>query len=93
MQANQLRYLAVDDAHPTVILFDMAVYDKVVQLLDARPDLKRTIVPRLGELHVIMTALRAHSASIKNSGIDDAWIEANVYSYVAVYEMAYVTHN
>jgi len=27
---------------------------KVVELLDARPDLKRTVVPRLGELHVLM---------------------------------------
>ena len=52
----------------------MALYEKVVQLLDARPDLKRTIVIRLGELHVKMRAL---SASIAKSCIDDAWMEAD----------------
>ena len=43
----------------------MALYEKV-QLLDARLDLKRTIVPRLGELHVIMATLRALDASMEN---------------------------
>ena len=47
MQANQLRRLAVGKDHPTVITLDMALYEKVVQLLDTRPDLKRTVVPRL----------------------------------------------
>ncbi len=79
MQASQLRKLAVGENHPTVISFDMALYEKVVQLLDARPDLKRKVVPRLGELHVVMAALRALGASMENSGIDDAWIEADVY--------------
>ena len=72
MQANLLRRLAVGEDHPTVITFDMALYEKVVQLLDARPDLKRTVVPRLGELHVTMSALRALGASMENSSIDDA---------------------
>ena len=47
MQANQLRRLAVGEDHPTVVTFYMTLYEKVVQLLDARPDLKRTVVPRL----------------------------------------------
>ena len=59
--------------------FDMALYEKAVQLLDARPNLKSKIVPRLGELHAMMAALRALGTSIENSGIDDAWIEADVY--------------
>ena len=43
--------------HPIVITSDIAIYENVVQLLYARPDLKRTVV--LGELHVTMAALRA----------------------------------
>ena len=58
--------------------FDMALYEKAVQLLDARPNFKNEIVPRLGELHTVMAALRALGTSIENSGIDDAWIEADV---------------
>jgi len=45
-QANQLRNLVVGEDHPTVITFDMALYEKVVQLLDARPNLKQMVVPR-----------------------------------------------
>ena len=56
----------------TIITFDLALYEKVVQLLDSRPDLKSKVVPRLGELHVVMAALRAIGVSMENSGIYDA---------------------
>lgn len=79
LQASQLKTLVVGQGYPTVITFDMALYEKAVQLLDARVDLKRKLVPRLGELHAVMAALRALGTSIENSGIDDAWIEADVY--------------
>jgi len=31
------------EEHPTVITFDMALYEKAVQLVDAREDLKGTV--------------------------------------------------
>ncbi len=58
LQASQLKKLVVGQDHPTVITFDMALYEKAVQL-DSRPDLKKEVVPRLGELHAVMAALRA----------------------------------
>ena len=73
-QAIQLKELAVGEDHITLITFDKALYEKVIQLVDARPDLKGKVMPRLGELHVVMCALRALGSSIENSGIDDAWI-------------------
>ena len=48
LQASQLNSLVVGQNHPTVITFDMALYEKAVQLLDARPNLKNEVVPRLG---------------------------------------------
>ncbi len=59
LQVSQLKKLVVGQDHPTVITFDMALYEKAVQLLDSRPDLKKEVVPRLGELHAVMAALRA----------------------------------
>ena len=38
-----------------------------------RPGLKSNVIPRLGELHVAMAALRAICVSMEKSGIDDAW--------------------
>ncbi|KAE8288343.1 hypothetical protein D5F01_LYC12211 [Larimichthys crocea] len=92
MQADQLRKLAVGENHPTVITFDMALYEKVVKLLDARPDLKQMVVPRLGELHVVMAALRALGAFMENSGIDDAWVEADVYGPATTRQILKCTH-
>ena len=92
MQASQLRRLAVGDDHPTIITFDMALYEKVLQLLDARPQLKKIIVPRLGELHAIMAAMRGLGSSIENSGIDDAWIEADVFGASTTRQILKVTH-
>ena len=78
-QAHQLKELTVGEEYITVITYDMALYAKAVQLVDARPDLKGEVLPKLGELHVVMCALRALGSSIENSGIDDAWMEADVY--------------
>ena len=49
-------YISAGDEHPTVITCDMALYEKAVQLVDARDDLKRTVLSRLGELHTVMAA-------------------------------------
>ena len=92
LQASQLRKLAVGEDHPTVISFDMALYEKVIQLIDARPDLKNSVVPRLGELHVVMAALRALGTSMENSGIDDAWVEADVYGSATTRQILKCTH-
>ena len=66
LQATKLKTLVVGEEYPTVISFDMALYEKAVQLLDSRLDLKGAVVPRLGELHAVMAALRALGTSIEN---------------------------
>lgn len=48
-----------------------------MQLLDSKPDLKQKGVPRLVELHVVSVALGALGASMENSGVYDAWVEAD----------------
>ena len=40
LQASKLKTLITDEEHPTVITFDMALYEKAVQLVDARDDPK-----------------------------------------------------
>ena len=91
-QAVLLKELAVGQNHATVITFDMALYEKVVQLIDSHPELKGKVVPRLGELHVVMCALRALGSSIENSGIDDAWIESGVYGSATTRQILKCTH-
>ncbi len=58
----------------------MALYENAVQMLDSRDDLKSSVLPRLEELHTTTAALGSLCTYIENSGIDDAWIEADVYA-------------
>jgi len=92
LQASKLKTLVTGEEHPTVISFDMALYEKAVQLVDARGDLKRTVFPMLGELHTVMAALRALGTSIENSGIDDAWLEAGVYGSGTIRQILKCAH-
>ena len=92
LQASRLKSLVVGYEHPTVITFDLALYEKAIQLLDSRPSLKNEVVPRLGELHVVMAALRALGTSIENSGIDDAWVEADVYGPATTRQILKCSH-
>ncbi len=50
---SKLNALVADEEHLAVITFNMALYEKSVQLLDARVNLKRTFFPRLGEQHTV----------------------------------------
>ena len=49
-------------------------------------------MPRLGELHVVMCALRAFGSSIEHSGIYDVWVEADVYSSDTSRQILNCTH-
>ena len=44
-QAIQLKELAVGKEHITLITFDMALHEKVIQLVDSCSDLKRKVMP------------------------------------------------
>ena len=76
----------------TVITFDLALYEKAVQLVDTRTDLKGKVLPRLGELQVVVAAPRALGSSTENFGIDDAWIEADIYRSAATRQILQGTH-
>ena len=89
---KQAKELTVGEDYITLITFDIALYEKVIQLVDSRPDLKGKVMPRLGELHVVMCALRALGSSVENSGIDDAWIESDVYGSATTRQILKCTH-
>ena len=61
-------------------------------MVDSHPELKGKVFPRLGELHVVMCALRALGSSIENSGIGDAWIDSGVYGSAKTRQILKCTH-
>ena len=55
----------------------MGLYIPAKKLQMARADLNNIIL-RPGELHIVMAELKTIGAYIENSGIDMAWIEADL---------------
>ena len=54
VQARNMKELAVGKEYLTFIPFDIALYEKAVQLVDARSPFKGTIMPIIGDLHVVI---------------------------------------
>ena len=57
----------------------MALYETAKQLEMSRDDCKGKWILRLGEMHTDIAALRAVGDTIEDSGLDDAWVEADLY--------------
>ncbi len=78
-QTRKLKTLVVGDEHPVILSCDLAIYEKVLQIIDVDTFLKSQIIPRIGGLHTSMAVLRGIGTSIQNSGLDDIWQEADVF--------------
>lgn len=78
MQAQAINVKVVGQQRKTVISLDMGLYMPAKKLKMARHDLNN-IVLRPGELHIVMAQLKTIGAYIENSGVDMAWIEADLY--------------
>jgi hypothetical protein len=63
----------------TVITLDLQLYEKAKQLESDGDDIRGKYIFRIGELHTCLAALRALGSFIRDSGIDDVWIEADLY--------------
>ena len=82
-QAQNITTKVVGPGRKTVITLDLGLYKPAKQLQMHRDDLGDVIL-RTGELHMVMAQLRTIGAYIEGSGIDQAWIEAGLYSSVTV---------
>ena len=87
-----LKQAVVGPNKKTVITLDMQLYEKAKQLEMSRPDCKNQWIPRIGELHTTMAALRAAGSYIEGSGLDDAWVEADIFSPTTVREILKCKH-
>lgn len=82
-QAQGISAVVVGPERKTVISLDMGLYKPAKQLQMSRNDLN-DIILRPGELHVVMAQLRSIGSYIENSGIDQTFIEADVYGPTTV---------
>ena len=70
-------------AGKTIISLDLQLYSKALQL-QSRNEVNCNFVFRPGELHIVFAFLHAIGIYIEGSGIDQVFVDANVYGYVTV---------
>jgi hypothetical protein len=57
----------------------MDMYMRAIKLQSMKPDMFKQFVFRVGEFHTVLCSLRALGSFIENSGIDDSWIQSDIY--------------
>ena len=78
-QAQKINTILVGDTHKTVVSLDMGLYKPAQKLLMAKRNEINNVVLRPGELHIVIAMLRTIGCLIDNSGIDAAWLHADLY--------------
>ena len=68
----------------TVVTLDLQLYDMAMKLWVEREDIMKQFLFRPGELHIVFWALAALGKYVEGSGIDQAWVEAGLYSPATV---------
>ena len=78
-------------AGKTIISLDLQLYSKALQL-QSRKEVNCNFVFRPGELHIVFAFLHAIGIYIEGSGIDQVFVDANVYGCVTVEQIMKGTH-
>lgn len=64
----------------TVVSLDLQLYDMAMKLWMEHEDIKKKFLFRPGELPIVFWAMAALGQYVEGSGIDQAWVEAGLYS-------------
>ena len=75
----------------TIVSLDLQLYSKALQL-QSRNEVNCNFVFRPGELHIVFAFLHAIGIYIEGSGIDQIFVDANVYGYVTVEQIMKAKH-
>ena len=68
------------EAKPVLVWLDMDLYKRVRKLSFLDPFFGGKIIESPGPFHTVLCALRCLGAMLENSGLDNAWVKAELYS-------------
>ena len=72
---------SIDPTKKTIVSMDLQLYNKCLQLKD-NEDIANNFIFRLGELHAVFAMLKVIGKYIESSGLDQLFVEADVYGPV-----------
>ena len=84
MKARDITTHVMGSEAVTVMTLDMQLYDMAMKLWVEREDIRKQFLFRPGELHIVLWALASLGNYVEGSGIDQAWVEAGLYSPTTV---------
>ena len=79
LRANGVATWSCGTSSKMVVSLDLDVYEKCYMLVHSRDDLRNKYILCLGELHIVFAHIRAIGRFIEQSGMSDAWLEAEWY--------------
>ena len=68
----------VSSAEKTILSLNLQLYSKCMQL-QSNLEIKEPFIFRMGELHIVFTALKTLGKIIDGSGLNQSFIEARIY--------------
>ena len=95
VQLNNLNQLTKSDDNnePILVWLDMDLYKRVRKLSFLDLQFKDKIIACPGPFHIVLCALRCLGGTVESSGLDEAWIEAGLYSSVTVVQILNGKHH
>ena len=90
---NKLMVRDNQDDEPILVWLDMDLYKIVRKLSFLDLQFQANIIPSLGPFYVVLCALGCLGATLESSGLDEAWIEAGLYSSVTVLQILNGQHH
>ena len=82
-----------DNSEPTLVWLDMDLYKRVRKLSFLDHQFQDNIIASPGPFHIGLCALRCLGATVESSGLDGAWVEADLYSSVTVAQIPNGKHH
>ena len=87
MGIYHLNHQIVEDVtkQPPCVFLDMDLYKRIFKLPYLQPNIyKNKWIESPGQFHIVLCALRCLGKTIEGSGLDDCWVEAELYSDAVV---------
>ena len=80
-----LQIVSDEAIQPPCLFLDMDLYKRVLKLPYLQPDrYKNKWIESPGQYHIVLCALRCLGKTVEGSGLDECWIEAELYSDTVV---------
>ncbi len=78
---------------PVLVWLDMDLYKRARKIPYLDPQFSEMTIESPGQFHTVLCGLRCLGATLESSGLDQAWVDADLYSSVTVVQILNEKHH